>query len=65
MRSFGGKVRRKDILVGRPRSRWEDNDKIDPREVGWDGMGLYGLNLYGRGVQWWALVNKVMNLRLP
>jgi hypothetical protein len=26
------------ILLGRPRSRWKDNNKIDPREIGWDDM---------------------------
>jgi hypothetical protein len=25
-------------LLGRPRHRWEDNIKIDIREVGWGGM---------------------------
>jgi hypothetical protein len=24
--------------LGRPRSRWVDNIKIDLREIGWDGM---------------------------
>jgi hypothetical protein len=24
--------------LGRPRRRWVDNIKIDPREIGWDGM---------------------------
>jgi hypothetical protein len=23
---------------GRPRHRWEDNIKMDLREIGWDGM---------------------------
>jgi hypothetical protein len=26
--------------LGRPRRRWEDNIKIDLREVGWGGHGL-------------------------
>jgi hypothetical protein len=25
-------------LLGRPRSRWEDNIKTDYREIGWGGM---------------------------
>jgi hypothetical protein len=25
--------------LGRPRRRWEDNIKMDLREIGWDGMG--------------------------
>jgi hypothetical protein len=24
--------------LGRPRHRWEDNIRMDPREIGWDGM---------------------------
>jgi len=32
-----GKPERKRPL-GRPRSRWEDNIKIDLQEVGWEGM---------------------------
>jgi hypothetical protein len=30
--------------LGRPRRRWVDNIKIDLREIGWDGMGWYGLD---------------------
>jgi hypothetical protein len=26
------------ILVGRPKSQWVDNIKMDLREIGWDGM---------------------------
>jgi hypothetical protein len=26
------------IPLGRPRRRWEDNIRMDPREVGWSGM---------------------------
>jgi hypothetical protein len=26
--------------LGRPRHRWEDNIKMDLREIGWDGMDL-------------------------
>jgi hypothetical protein len=28
---------------GRPRRRWLDNIKGDPREIRWDGMGWTGL----------------------
>jgi hypothetical protein len=24
--------------LGKPRRRWVDNIKMDPREIGWDGM---------------------------
>jgi hypothetical protein len=56
---FGGKARGKRPL-GRPRRRWEDEIKMDLREIGW-----------GKGVEWIhlahdtdcrrALVNAVMN----
>jgi hypothetical protein len=49
--------------LGRPRRRWEGNIKIDLREIGWDGMGRIDL-VQDRG-QWRALVNTVMNLRVP
>jgi hypothetical protein len=32
-----GKSKRKRPL-GRPRHRWEDNIKMDLREIGWGGM---------------------------
>jgi hypothetical protein len=50
-------------LLGRPRRRWVDNIKMDLREVGWDGMDWIEL-AQDRG-QWKALVNTVMNLRVP
>jgi hypothetical protein len=60
------------ILVGkpegkrplrRPRSRWVDNIKIDLRELGWDGVDW--IDLAQDRVQWRAVVNTVMNLRVP
>jgi hypothetical protein len=38
-----GKPERKRQL-GRPSSRWEDNIKMDLREMGWGGVGWYGLD---------------------
>jgi hypothetical protein len=29
--------------LGRPRRRWMDNIRMDPREIGWDGMDWIGL----------------------
>jgi hypothetical protein len=55
---WGGK-----IPLGRPRRRWVDNIKMDLREIGWDSMDWIDL-LQDRG-QWRALVNTVMNLRVP
>jgi hypothetical protein len=49
--------------LGRPGRRWVDNIKIDLREIGWDGTDWIDL-AQGRN-QWMALVNTVMNLRVP
>jgi hypothetical protein len=49
--------------LGRPRRRWVDNIKMDSREIGWDVMGL--IDLAQDRDQWRALVNTVMNLRVP
>jgi hypothetical protein len=48
---------------GRPRRRWVDNIKIDLRGIGWDGMDW--IHLAQDRDQWRALVNTVMNLRVP
>jgi hypothetical protein len=49
--------------LGRPRRRWEDNIKIDLREVEWGGMDW--INLAQDRDRWRALVNAVMKLRVP
>ena len=49
--------------LGRPRRRWEDNIKMDLREVGCD-PGEW-INLAEDGDQWQAYVRVVMNLRVP
>jgi hypothetical protein len=49
--------------LGRPRCRWADNIKMDLREIGWDDIDL--IDLAQDRDQWWALVNTVMNLRVP
>jgi hypothetical protein len=49
--------------LGRPRRRWVDNIKMDHIEIGWNGMNWIVLAQYRD--QWWALVNTVMNLRVP
>ena len=48
--------------LGRPRHRWEDNIKMDLREVGCD-PGEW-IDLEDRD-QWRAYVRAVMNLRVP
>jgi len=47
----------------RPRRRWEDNIKMDLQEVGRGGMDW--IDLAQDMDRWWALVNGVMNLRVP
>jgi len=49
--------------IGRPTRRWEDNIKMDFQEVGCEGMEL--LDLVQDRDRWRALVNAVMNLRVP
>jgi hypothetical protein len=49
--------------LGSPRLRWVENIKIDLREIGWHGVDLIHLALDRD--QWRALVNTVMNLRVP
>jgi hypothetical protein len=45
--------------LGRPRRKWEDNIKIDLREV---GLGMDWIDLAEDGDRWRAVVNTVMNL---
>jgi hypothetical protein len=49
--------------LGRPRHRWEDNIKMDLREVGCGGADW--VDLAQDRDRWWALVNAVMNLPVP
>jgi hypothetical protein len=49
--------------LGRPRHRWEDNIKMDFREIGIDGSDW--IQMAQDRVQWQACVNTVMNHRVP
>jgi hypothetical protein len=49
--------------LGRHRRGWEDNIKMDLREIGWGGMNWS--DLAHDWDQWRALVNTVMKLRVP
>jgi hypothetical protein len=69
---FGGTRNVYRILVGKPegkrplgrtRRRWVDNNKMDLREIGWDGRDW--IELAQNKDRWRALVNTVMNLRVP
>jgi len=47
----------------RPWRRWEDNIRIDLHEVGCGGT--VWMELAQDRDRWWALVNAVMNFRVP
>ena len=57
-----GKLRERDTL-GDPRRRWGDNIKMGLQEMGCSGMEW--IELAEGSDRWWALVNAVMNLRVP
>jgi hypothetical protein len=68
---MGKKRNRYRILVEKPegrrplgrRRRWVDNIRMDLREIGWHGVDW--IDVSQDRDQWRALVNAVMNLRLP
>jgi hypothetical protein len=48
---------------GRPRYGWEDNIRMNLSEIGWQRVDWIHL---AQNKDWWqALVNMVMNLRVP
>jgi hypothetical protein len=49
--------------LGKPRHRWEDNIKMDLREIGIDGANW--IQLAQNRIHWRDFVNMVMNLRVP
>jgi hypothetical protein len=49
--------------LGRPRHRWVDNVKMVLKELRWGGMDW--VDLAQDRDQWRAVVNTVMNLRVP
>jgi len=49
--------------LGRPRGRWEDNIRMDLQEVGYWGMDW--IELAEDTDRWRALINALMNLRVP
>ena len=59
VQGFGGGKR----PLGRPRRRWADNIKTDLQEVGRGGTDW--IELAQDRERWKALVNAVMNFRVP
>jgi hypothetical protein len=49
--------------LGRPRYRWEDNIRMNLKKIGWGGMDW--IDLAQDRDQWRALVNTVLNFRVP
>jgi len=49
--------------LGRPRRRWKDNIRMDPREVGCGCVDW--MELAQDRDRWRAVVNAVMSLRVP
>jgi hypothetical protein len=49
--------------LGRPRRRWVDNIRMDLGEVVWGNVDWIGLSQDRN--RWRALVNSVLNLRIP
>jgi hypothetical protein len=45
------------------KAEWLDSVKMDLKDIGWDGMDW--IDLARDSDQWRALVNTVMNLRVP
>jgi hypothetical protein len=51
------------VIPGRPRRRWVDNIRMDLGEVGWGDVDWIGL-AQDRN-RWRALVNSLLNFRVP
>jgi hypothetical protein len=50
-------------LLGKPRRRWVDNIRMDLGDVGWGDVDWIGLAKDRN--RWRAVVNSVLNLRVP
>jgi hypothetical protein len=51
------------IALGRPRRRWEDNIKMYLQQV--ECWGIDWMERAQGMDSWWAVVNDVMNIRVP
>jgi hypothetical protein len=56
-------LRKSDGKRLRNKHSWENNIKMDLREMGWSGM--HWIDLAHNRDRWRALVNTVMNFRVP
>ena len=61
--SFGGETCRTET-TWKAQAIWEDNIKINLQELGWGG-GMDWIFLAQDRERWRALVNAVMNVRVP
>jgi hypothetical protein len=59
---FGGNIRRKETTL-KTETQVGYNIRMDPSEIDWDNMDFFHV-AQGRD-KWTALVNTVMNLRVP
>jgi hypothetical protein len=48
---------------GKPRRRWEDNTRMDLKEIRWDGVDW--MHLAQDRDQWRTLVNTIMKIPVP
>jgi hypothetical protein len=59
----GGERRATYSIYTHSAYRWMDNIKMDLREIGWDGVDW--MHMAQDRDQWRALVNTVLNFRVP
>jgi hypothetical protein len=51
-----------EISLGTPRHRWENNIRMDLREIRRESV--YWILLVHNRNRWWALVNTIINLQI-
>ena len=58
-----GNLKEKEDLLGRPGRIWENNIRMDLKDIGWEGIDW--IDLAEDKDKWQALVNTAMNIRFP